>query len=237
MNYEQWNKNILIGILIAITIHSFFSYPFKYASIPLILSVLLFPVIYHSNFIQYLRCSYIKLGIVIIGLVTTISFIATLNVSIKWAKFPNTTDNNTIAQLENLVPFLKNNHYFLYNYAAQLNKIGRYNDSQEVLSLYHQKIMDYESQLLLANNYLNKHDTINALKSYQIASNMIPCRFMPLYYIFTINKHKDPYKAVEIANKIINKDVKINSLEVLSIKLYAKKYIDSISTSTLPNYN
>ncbi len=69
-------------------------------------------------------------------------------------------------------------------------------------------------------------ETEKAIEIYQHASFMIPCRFLPIYELFEINRkagHK--YMAVKYANEIVDKKVKIPSLTVNSIKSEAEEYL------------
>jgi O-antigen polymerase len=81
--------------------------------------------------------------------------------------------------------------------------------------------------MLLADNYYNIGNVKNAIKTYQHAEFMIPCRFLPLYKQFEIyQKEKDTLKAKEIASKIIKKEVKIKSSTVKWIITKAENYLN-----------
>jgi O-antigen polymerase len=121
---------------------------------------------------------------------------------------------------------LSRNPYFLFNYGAELNVSGHYEKSIEILKECQKKFNDYDLQIILADNY-NKIDKPEmAIQTYEYASCMIPCRFIPLYQIFKIYKQTGQQeKAIQYANKIINKEVKIPSITVTSIISETKQFL------------
>ncbi len=80
--------------------------------------------------------------------------------------------------------------------------------------------------MLMADNYNKKGEPEKAIQIYQHASNMVPCRFLPLYQIFDIyRKTGQTNMAVKYSTEIINKKVKIPSLAIDSIKSEAEEYL------------
>ena len=64
-----------------------------------------------------------------------------------------------------------------------------------------------------------------ALHTYQNASNMIPCRFVPLYDMLQIYQQiGDTVKADSIAQTILNKPIKIPSSTIDKMKAEAEKW-------------
>lgn len=81
--------------------------------------------------------------------------------------------------------------------------------------------------MLLANNYYKKGETNKAVQTYQHASNMIPCRFLPIYQLFQIYRKEDQREmAMMYALEIVNKQVKIPSSVVTSIISEARNYLN-----------
>lgn len=149
---------------------------------------------------------------------------------LKWKEIAmNSLRGHTVEMLpeyEKLFPVLRTNPLFLYNYGAELNVAGKYDESILILSECQKRFNDYDLQLLLADNFHKKGVRQKAIQLYENASNMIPCRFLPLYQIFEIYKdcgQKD--MAVKFANEIINKKAKIPSLTVNLIKTEAEEYL------------
>jgi O-antigen polymerase len=115
-----------------------------------------------------------------------------------------------ITEYQKLYPRLQSSALFLYNYGAELNHVNRYCESLEILDKCRTRLNDYDLQLLFADNYLNTGDTLTALKSYELASNMIPCRFVPLFQKFQIFKEmKKNGEAAAVARQIVNKEIEI----------------------------
>lgn len=121
---------------------------------------------------------------------------------------------------------LMRNPFFLYNYGAELNVAGRFDESISILTECKERFNDYDLQMLLADNYKNKGEPEKAIQTFQYSSGMIPCRFLPLYQIFEIYKVRGKKDlAMKYANEIVNKKVKIPSLTVNSIIAEADEYL------------
>ena len=122
---------------------------------------------------------------------------------------------------------LKRNPYFLYNYGAELNVVGRFDKSIEILSECKKRFNDYDLQMLLADNYHKKGETEKAIEIYRHASFMIPCRFLPIYQLFeTYRKAGQKDLAGKYANEIVNKNVKIQSNSVTCFQNEAKTFLN-----------
>lgn len=80
--------------------------------------------------------------------------------------------------------------------------------------------------MLLADNLENTGQIDDALDAYRHAGDMIPSRFEPLESIMTLYlENGDTLKAMEMAEEIINKPVKVNSFRVEQIKRYSEQLI------------
>jgi tetratricopeptide (TPR) repeat protein len=108
---------------------------------------------------------------------------------------------------------------FLYNYVAELNVVEKYEESLRIARECDSLWADYDLQMLMADNCLQLQqysETENYLKK---AAAMCPVKFMPLYllaelYIETGRKEE----AEVLAQKIIDKDIKIPSHAITAIK-------------------
>lgn len=116
---------------------------------------------------------------------------------------------------DKMKPQMQHNPLFLYNYAAELNYVGRYEES---LILAEECIMimnDYDVQMLLADNLFNLNNYDEALIRYETAHNMCPNRFVPLFQLFQIYKKLgDTTMMKSIGNVILNKKIKIPSHQI-----------------------
>jgi len=132
---------------------------------------------------------------------------------------------STFAKYKDLFPLLKDNKYFLYNYAVELNYGKRYKESIQIAQLCEKLWADYNLQLLLGDNYNQLKRYKEAEKHIMLAANMCPTRFIPLYELFKIYKNtNNKEKSIRMAKTILKKPIKINSLQVqyiiADIKLY-----------------
>jgi hypothetical protein len=213
-------------------IFAFLSYPLKYIAnwllILLYLSFLLpnreFKINYSSSFIL-LRLS--------VMLISTFFFIIVLKQCVYEIRWKQISQKSLAGETEKMIPeyiklypVLKSNPFFLYNYAAELNYIGRYNDSNIILLDCRKKINDYDIQILMADNYQKSGQNDVAISHLERASFMIPCRFWPLYKNFEIYKMTNRIdKAIECAKTIVNKEVKISSYTVTQIRADAAEFL------------
>jgi len=127
---------------------------------------------------------------------------------------------------EKMKPQMKHNPLFLYNYAAELNYIGRYEESLAVAEECRHGWNDYDVLILLADNLENTGCTDMAIETYRHALDMIPCRFEPLNSIMTLYlENGDTLNALKVANEIIDKPVKVQSNRVEQIKQTASGVI------------
>ncbi len=111
-----------------------------------------------------------------------------------------------------LYPRLHNNGYFLYNYGAELHYIKRYDESQKIMLECEHLQNDYNIQMIMADNYRHLNMIHNAVECYELASAMIPCRYLPLYdQMNMFLESGDTISAVALAEKIVNKKVKVQS--------------------------
>lgn len=125
---------------------------------------------------------------------------------------------------ERLYMTMKGNAFFLYNYGAELNFIGQNENSNRILFESARYYNDMDLQLLMADNYQKMKKYQEAENCLILASNMIPNRFIPLYRLVQLYKETgENEKARNLAEKIVNKSIKIMSPEVVYIKSEMEK--------------
>ena len=228
---DDWSSLVLSG-LTAFVIFAFFSYPLQYIAIWVLLGFYLLLLIPHKT-IQIKRNKITIISRVFILTACWICLFYTIRhirAEIRWKEIAhNSLNGNTIKMLpeyEKLYPVLKNNPFFLYNYGAELNYAGKYKKSIRTLKECQKKFNDYDLQLLRADNYYHLGNIETALEIYKHASNMIPCRFWPIYKMFEIYKKKGKVNvAMKFAKEIMNKKVKIPSRTINIIKNEVTEYI------------
>jgi len=223
-------KNILVGMFVSFITMSFFSYPLQYAPIWLLLSyITLFAFsewLPEKNLPLIIRIPII--GVCFLGVIL---FSFRMNCELEWKdisiKSLQGQTKQMLPKYEKLYPYLKYNSLFLYNYGAELNFVRQFERSKILLKECQKKFNDYDLQMLLADNYYHIGDTTEAISIYQHAENMIPCKFLPLYRQFQIyKKNENVSNAKEIAQKIVEKQVKVKSTTVESIIEKADNYLN-----------
>ena len=225
-------KCISISGMTAFLTFAFFSYPLQYPPIWLLLALYLtLPFTLNVSYHKWLSW-FIRPLVLVICTFGTIYYSQKMISELKWKRISEKSlDGETIAMLAEyakLKTSLNTNPYFLYNYGAELNVAGKYNESIQVLKECKSKFNDYDLQMLLADNYYNIGEIDTSIQTYVYASNMIPCRFLPLYHLFDIYREtKQDRKAEKLALNIVNKKVKIPSNTIRQIKSIAREYLDS----------
>lgn len=234
-------RPVVLSGMVAFVIFSCFSYPSQYVSVWLLFSVYLFALLPIKQIkIQNNAISFFARGIFFI--VCFLIFGNTLRqmqIEKKWkaiaiSSFKGNTKEILLEYESLYASSLRKNPYFLYNYGAELNVIGQYDESIKILEKCKIYFNDYDLQILLANNYSKKGELEKAIQIYQHASNMIPNRFLPIYRVFSIYKERGQEDmAKELAITIRDKKIKIPSNFILAIKSEAREYIRILSQQNL----
>jgi O-antigen ligase len=218
--------------LAAFLIFAGFSYPSRYIAVWLLLAFYLLLLLPVKEFrIENNPLTLIGRVLTIVACSLGLLYIEMqMKSEIKWKTIAqNSLKGETIAMLpeyKKLYPLLKTNPFFLYNYGAELDVAGKFDESLDVLAECQEDFNDYDLQMLLADNYYKKGELTKAIETYKYASNMIPCRFLPLYQLFEIYKETGQADmASQYADKIINKKVKIPSGTVSYIQREANAFL------------
>ncbi len=229
-------SHLMLSGIFAFLVFAFFSYPLQYVTVWVLIGFYLSLSI-PAKTIHIRRNIFTRTSRICVLLMCSFLLfhnIKQVNAKIKWNKIAQgSLGGNTIkviSKYDNLYPILNNNPFFLYNYGAELNEAGKYQKSVAILRECKRHFNDYDLQLLMADNYYHLGDTNAALNTYTHASNMIPCRFWPLYQKFKIYKLSEkPNKAKKMAKQILQQEVKISSSTVSFIKSKAKAYVAKLN--------
>ena len=220
--------SIGLSIISSLLVLCSFSYPFHYAAVcflalfPLLYTIPLSSIKAFCKF-RYTRFIFSLILCIVICFVSRMAFL-----DLKWAEVcKRSLAGKTEQMLPNyasMMPEMKYNPLFLYNYSAELNFSGHYEESQQIINECLKRYNDYDIQILIANNYENMSQWEVALDTYQNALNMIPCRFIPLEAMMRIYRQTgDTIKADSIAQIILHKPVKVPSAEIDAMKEEAKR--------------
>lgn len=228
--------------LISLAVFALFSYPLQY---PISWVIAAYSLALLSNdskplfFLSYKSTS-IRILVILSLYIGAFFLIKEIKFEYEWNKVAKLSlsgkTKDVLPRYDQLYKSWNGNYLFLYNYAAELNQIGYYNKSLEVLNFCVSYSDDYDIEILLGNNFFNLGKWEISEKHFQIASNMCPNRFVPLYMLHEISlKETNKKKALHFARKIVKKKIKINSSIVYYIRNQMKKYTDSVDKSVSRN--
>ena len=220
------NNNAFIGIMVitGVSVLSLFSYPFRY---PLTLLGLLCALllVYKDVLLNLSRTTMI----IIRSITATISavclclIIIWAHYQIQWKELSVVSDNgnDTKAVLEgynSLYPKLRNDPYFLYNYAYILLESGYCEKAGNMATKSFDLMANYDTALFIADNAKECGDVDTTEEFYWLASKMCPVRFFPLYGLFNLYESKGQIdKMKEIGYIILSKPIKVSSHAIRNI--------------------
>ena len=225
-------KVIGLAVTASVFVMCQFSYPFHYAAVWLIAAVAVFLAFFKESegdeqreTPKYLRITFPILFSILLAVVLRMMYL-----DLKWAEMSKRSlaghTERMLPYYEKMKPQMQHNPLFLYNYAAELNYIGRYEESLMITEECRLGWNDYDVQMLLADNLENTGQIDDALDAYRHAENMIPCRFEPLESMMTVYlENGDTLRAIEMAEEIINKPVKVQSFRVEQIRSAATQLL------------
>ena len=236
-------KSAALAGLTAIAVFSFFSYPFRYPFTWVIL-FLCIAVIIHSHcreaaFTASAKTMIPRISVFLlsVGLLTYAVIMA--RAEIVWSRVAKTSMTKhpsiVLSEYDKLHRWMGKNGLFLYNHAAVLHEAGEYEKSLSIIARCTQYFNDYDVQMLLADNYKGLGKNAVAEHCMKTASAMCPSRFMPLYALAKLYEamgRRDD--ALALADKIIDKDVKIPSAMVIAIKNAMRRLIEEQEASNNP---
>lgn len=229
-------SKIALICLIGIAVFSCFSYPLSYPFTWVMIILSVYTIIKYANYTifssHYVR-KFIYLSIICTSSIAFFRLSEHILNQFFWTKIAKQSlirqTNNTFTQYGKLLPKLKNDYLFLYNYAAELNYGGFYHQSQQIAIQCHYLLSDYDLQLLIGDNYLKMKKYKKAEEFFEHAAYMCPNRFIPLSKLMKIYQSKgESSKAIEMAEIILNKSVKIHSETIKQIKEEARNIANSL---------
>lgn len=230
--FKNQSNESFVGIMAiaGIGVLSMFSYPFRY---PLTLLGLLCALllVYKDVLLNLNRTTMI----IIRSITATISalclclIIIWAHYQIQWNKLSVVSDNGNdtktvIEGYNSLYPKLKNDPYFLYNYAYVLSENGECEKAGNMATKSFDLMANYDTALLIADNAKECGDVDAAEEFYWLASKMCPVKFMPLYGLFCLyNDNGRLEEMKEIGQLILSKPIKVNSNEIRMIRTQVRQ--------------
>lgn len=226
-------KKIAFYSLISIGIFSLFSYPFTYPFVWIVafLSIYIITGEYIKRpFTNIWIKNIICISVIIISFIGLYGLVKRIQAELNWNKASTFAFCRSYSEILPAYEILEKNFpdspYFLYNYAAILQKVRQYSESLEVALKCRQYWADYDLELIIAENYQQLRKSDLAEKYYNSASMMCPSRFLPLYKMFYLYKsNNEMEKMLNVADQIINKPMKIKTSSILMMKKNVKNAI------------
>ena len=224
---QRWRRRfpLFVGLL-GLLVCGLFSYPLSYPSIQVSACILLGMILRDGKCIS-LGNGFCKLGIGIVALLVLAGSCFWHWKEQEWWKATQDAYPGNAEQVHDeyarLYPVMKGNPLFLYNYGAELNRMGLWKESHEITLECLAGWNDMDVHMLLAGS-LEKLGNYGQSEEHLLkASNMCPNRFMPLYRLMKLYRLQGKVKEAEsVALKIITKQVKVPSGTVDRIKREAK---------------
>lgn len=219
--------------LLSLGIFALFSYPLKYPFTWIIAAYCLAHFTRKNNNVKPFSITTPKglkaVGIIFlsIGLFRVIQDIRFENGWLRVTQVEYSAPTSEILrQYGNLYDRWSGNYYFLYSYAALLSRKGEYEKSNKILTECQRYFDDCDVQTIVAENHYHLGNWIQAESHYFTAAHMCPNRFFPLYGLYKIYiVLNERNKALEIADSILVKKVKIPSQTVRHIMEEMREYV------------
>lgn len=223
------------GALITLLVFGLFSYPFDLSPFVLILTALLAVFAHFSKTVlnissQYLRWSVLPIFFLLIGSTLYIypqrkEYYQALSVWQEAKQLYNyRTYNTSVKAYKEAYPVLKNNGLFLQMYGKALSMDEQYLKSNEILAEAKHYTNSHIIQNTLGDNYKALGDYVKAEAAYIKSSEMIPSLLLPKYLLAKLYNDSDQeHKAKQIAEEILNCEVKVESSATREIMNEMKK--------------
>ena len=224
-------KRMAAYTMLSIGVFALFSYPFNYPFTWVII-LLCFCVIVGGQMKKYLvgnRVRYLAcLFLLVVSWGGGYLLVDRIQGEMEWKK---ASDGALSGKYREALPMYAGleedfscNPYFLYNYAAVLQAAGQYEESQCIARRCRRYWADYDLEVLMGDNFRHLGDFRKAESYYREASCMCPSRFLPLYKLYGLYREAgDERRRWQMAEKILNKSIKIRTKEILIMRARVKR--------------
>lgn len=226
---DRQTKVLGLSFVASVFVMCQFSYPFMYHVLWLLCFIAIAPAFISNNkklvLPRYIR--YMASSLLLVGLALSLR---SMYYEMKWTEMYKRTEKGYINRMmpyyEDMKHVMKNNPLFAYNYAAELNRAQRFEESLEILDLCSKSWNDYNVQILYSDIYAKKGNMDSALIACEQAYNMVPSRFDPLYREMLIyGFSNDTVNALRTAYEILEKPIKVRSDRLNNILSMAEQFV------------
>ena len=217
--YKRVNeyKSILLSLVCVLIVWCFFCYPFNISFVWLMILYIILCLVPSKI---HLYRSRICAGAVLVLSMCTLYMLGASAVhdfrrlyvqesSIHW-------DYDEIKEkYESMYSDYNEDAFFLYNYGALLHLYGDYQRSLEVFQQGTKYLSDYNMMLLMGDDYQKLERYDEAIACYKRAGEMIPSRYLPLYYRMKLYQENEDWdESHRIAHIILKKENKIKKSKI-----------------------
>lgn len=229
-NKQLKHRAVLFSFILVFIIWCMFSYPLTVPFIWLILLFIIISVIPIKT--CKLFCKFCYMLVTIISMLFLILLVNNGSSDIRrlyLQESPTIYDcDNALEKYEAMYNEIPNDGYLLYNYAALLHAYGYYEKSIKIFKECSKYINDYNMMLIMGDNYQKINLIDSAIIYYKRAGDMIPNRYLPLYYQMVVYQEQGKINdAKNVAKTIIHKECKIKeSIKVNEIIKRANKCLE-----------
>lgn len=225
IKHELSVKHILpVGLLVALFPFTCLSYPMQYPFAWVMLALAAGTLARDTKSVCRIHYSWVVPLFALLATYTVTPLLyRTLRTEMEWYDVATRSLSGqtryVMPRYEELYRDMKHSPHFLYNYAAELNYIGEYQRSQQVLDECMLLMDDYDTRLLAASNHEHMGNYGLAERHYRQASAMCPVRFVPLYRLTKLYGTMGQYNEQrDMARRIMDKAVKVPSRRITEIK-------------------
>lgn len=226
---DKQTKVLGLSFVASVFVMCQFSYPFMYDALWLLCFMAIAPAFIKTGK-QVVIPGYIRILVasLLLGILTIC--LRTMYYEMKWTEISNRSDKGRAKRMmpyyEGMKNVMRNNPFFMYNFAAELNSVQRFDESLVFLKECSRYWNDYNVQIMFSDNYAKKGNADSALIACDQAYNMIPCRFEPLYRKMMIyGLANDTVNAIRMAYELIEKPVKVHSDRIKQMVSVAEKLV------------
>lgn len=231
--YKEEN-HVFLHCLVGIGVFACFSYPFCYPFVGLIAVLSAGGIMQGEPETVRIPALAVKTGKPVLVVLLLGIFVLTAKMfynEYNWNKIAGQSlageTHKVLPEYAQLYPWMRGEWLFLYNYAAELNYIGEWKNSNKLMTECAQLYNDNDVQLIFADNLQQLKKYAAAEKHLKLAYEMIPNRFVPLYRLVQLYKLQGRIaEAQKLAKQIICKPVKVPSYDVAVIKREMQELID-----------
>jgi hypothetical protein len=243
------------GGLLAILVFAQFSYPSEILPIKMLFVLFAAVVATHQNPIRLFQLPaketafagkmawYAALAIVLLAIYPANKYLTQQYQAYKTWKDASDIYNvgaypECLEDFELAYPQLKYNGAFLVQYGKALEMAGKHENSIALLNEAKPHLNNTVLYTCLGNNYKALGKSTEAEQAYLHAWNMTPARFYPLYLLAKLYDETGQHeKAVAMAKKVMEKEVKVKSTAVKEIQEEMRKIVEQGDAETLNKNN